>query len=154
MIESILFNQTNQFFIHCIYKFKNKVIIIARLGNMLMNWDNLSKNVLDGEKVSKENALAILYSPNSELLSLLQASYKTGHNFFSNKVSLHLLGMLKVYVLKTVHFAHNQQKQLTTLNVMICKLLKLFLMVLKQLLIEIQKILSCFKYTLSISQRS
>ena len=27
-----------------------------------MNWDNLSKNVLDGEKVSKENALAILYS--------------------------------------------------------------------------------------------
>ena len=62
---------------------------------MLMNWDNLSKNVLDGEKVSKENALAILYSPNSELLSLLQASYKIRHNFFSNKVSLHLLRNVK-----------------------------------------------------------
>ena len=120
-----------------------------------MNWDNLSKNVLDGEKVSKENALEILYSPNSELLSLLQASYKIRHNFFPIRFPCIFLEMLKVvYVLKTVHFAHNQQKQLTTLNVMICKLLKLFLMVLKQLLIEIQKILSCFKYTFSISQRS
>ena len=60
-----------------------------------MNWDNLSKNVLDGEKVSEENALAILHSPNSELLSLLQASYRIRHNFFSNKVSLHLLRNVK-----------------------------------------------------------
>ena len=60
-----------------------------------MDWNKLSSEVLKGKKISEENALEILYSPNSDLLNLLQASYQIRNHFFGNKVSLHLLRNVK-----------------------------------------------------------
>ena len=60
-----------------------------------MNWKHISEDVIGGIKISNENALAILNSPDSQLLEILQAAYTIRHHYFGNKVSLHLLRNVK-----------------------------------------------------------
>ena len=57
-----------------------------------MDWKVLADRILDGgEPFSREEALAVLNSPDEELLDVLQAAYLIRRNFFGNKVSLHVL---------------------------------------------------------------
>jgi biotin synthase len=64
-------------------------------GDFGMDWKALSSRVLDGEKVTEEEALAILQSPDDELLEVLQGAYRIRRKYFGNKVSLHLLRNVK-----------------------------------------------------------
>ncbi len=60
-----------------------------------MDWNNLSNRVLDGGHVTKEEALAVLESPDDELLEVLQSAYRIRKKYFGNTVSLHLLRNVK-----------------------------------------------------------
>ena len=60
-----------------------------------MNWNTLSDRVLDGEKITEEEALAILESKDDELLEVLQGAYRIRRQYFGKKVSLHLLRNVK-----------------------------------------------------------
>ncbi len=60
-----------------------------------MDWKNLSTRVLDGEKITEADALAILESPDDELLEVLQGAYRIRKKHFGNSVSLHLLRNVK-----------------------------------------------------------
>tara|TARA_S200000501_G_scaffold135466_1_gene128168 strand:+ start:2244 stop:3284 length:1041 start_codon:yes stop_codon:yes gene_type:complete len=60
-----------------------------------MNWKDLSKDIINGTKISNNKALEILNSPNHQLLDILQAAYIIRHHYFGNKVSLHLLRNVK-----------------------------------------------------------
>jgi biotin synthase len=60
-----------------------------------MDWKALSDRVLAGGKITKEEALAILESPDDELLEVLQGAYRIRRNYFGNTVSLHLLRNVK-----------------------------------------------------------
>ena len=60
-----------------------------------MNWTALSERVLDGGTIGEGEALAILQSPDVELLEVLQGAYRIRRKYFDNKVSLHLLRNVK-----------------------------------------------------------
>ena len=60
-----------------------------------MDWKSLSDRVLDGGKITEQEALAILESTDDELLEVLQAAYRVRKNYFGNTVSLHLLRNVK-----------------------------------------------------------
>ena len=60
-----------------------------------MNWTALSERVLDGGTIGEDEALAILQSPDTELLEVLQGAYRIRRKHFGNKVSLHLLRNVK-----------------------------------------------------------
>jgi biotin synthase len=54
-------------------------------------WHPLADRVLDGEAISKEDALAILHCADLELLDLLAATYRVRHRYFGNTVQLYFL---------------------------------------------------------------
>ena len=57
-----------------------------------MDWKALANRILDGgEPITRDEALAVLNSPDDELLDVLQAAYLIRKNFFGKKVSLHVL---------------------------------------------------------------
>jgi len=57
-----------------------------------MDWKGLANRILDGgEPVTRDEALAILNSPDDELLEVLQAAFLIRKNWFGRKVSLHVL---------------------------------------------------------------
>lgn len=60
-----------------------------------MDWTSLSDRVLAGEKITEPEALAVLESPDGELLDVLQAAYRIRREYFGNTVSLHLLRNVK-----------------------------------------------------------
>ncbi len=60
-----------------------------------MDWNVLSDRVLAGGKVTAAEALAILESPDDELLDVLQGAYRIRRKYFGNTVSLHLLRNVK-----------------------------------------------------------
>lgn len=60
-----------------------------------MNWTALSERVLDGGTIGEGEALAILQSPDNELLDVLQGAYRIRRKHFGNTVSLHLLRNVK-----------------------------------------------------------
>ena len=60
-----------------------------------MDWLALSNHVMDGETITTTEALAILQSPDDELLEVLQGAYRIRKKSFGNKVSLHLLRNVK-----------------------------------------------------------
>jgi biotin synthase len=60
-----------------------------------MDWNALSSRVLDGETITEAEALAILHSPDDELLEVLQGAFRIRKKHFGNKVSLHLLRNVK-----------------------------------------------------------
>lgn len=60
-----------------------------------MDWNKLSDRVLAGGTVSHAEALAVLESPDDELLPVLQGAYRIRKKHFGNTVSLHLLRNVK-----------------------------------------------------------
>lgn len=60
-----------------------------------MDWKTLSSRVLTGEVATEAEALAILESPDDELLEVLQGAYRIRKKYFKNSVSLHLLRNVK-----------------------------------------------------------
>jgi biotin synthase len=54
-------------------------------------WSQLVDKVLAGEPLSGEDALAILESPDEELLELLAATYRVRRRWFGNRVQLYFL---------------------------------------------------------------
>lgn len=57
-----------------------------------MDWKALANRILDGgAPISRDEALAVLNSPDDELLDVVQAAYLIRKNFFGKKVSLHVL---------------------------------------------------------------
>ena len=56
-----------------------------------MNYQQLSNQVLEGHVVTDEEALAILNSPDEDLLLLLHATYLIRSHYFGNKVKLNMI---------------------------------------------------------------
>lgn len=56
-----------------------------------MNWSELARRVLNGEKLPRAEALAVLNSPDDELLPLLQAAFEVRKARFGLGVSLHVI---------------------------------------------------------------
>ncbi|WP_425398105.1 biotin synthase BioB [Aeoliella sp.] len=54
-------------------------------------WHEFADRVLAGETLSAAEAESILTSPDTELLSVLDAAYRVRHHHFGNKVQLYLL---------------------------------------------------------------
>ncbi|MFN0198768.1 MAG: biotin synthase BioB [Planctomycetaceae bacterium] len=55
------------------------------------NWHELAERVLQGEELTRDEALAIVNSPDAELLDLLAAAYKVRRQHFGRKVHLYYL---------------------------------------------------------------
>lgn len=55
------------------------------------NWHDLSQRVLDGHLLTTSEALAVLRSPDDQLLNVLAAAYRIRHRHFGNKVQLYFL---------------------------------------------------------------
>lgn len=55
------------------------------------DWVALSRRVLAGEGVRRDEALGILQSDESELLNVLHAAFQLRHHYFQRKVSLHVI---------------------------------------------------------------
>ena len=60
-----------------------------------MNWKGISNRILEGGTIQPEEALALLESPDDELLDVLQAAYQVRKKHFGKTVSLHLLRNVK-----------------------------------------------------------
>jgi biotin synthase len=56
-----------------------------------LDWSSLADRVLEGHRVSEEEALAILRAPDEELLDILAAAYKLRRRWFGNTVQLYFL---------------------------------------------------------------
>ncbi|HEY2839472.1 MAG TPA: biotin synthase BioB, partial [Pirellulales bacterium] len=54
-------------------------------------WQRLADRILAGESISPKDALAVLESPDDELLDLLAAAYRVRRQFFGNQVQLYFL---------------------------------------------------------------
>ena len=48
----------------------------------LGSWQNLAERVLADHRLTREEGLAILQSPDAELLSLLSAAFRVRHRYF------------------------------------------------------------------------
>ncbi|MEK4029761.1 biotin synthase BioB [Pseudobacillus sp. FSL P4-0506] len=57
----------------------------------MANWDHVAEQVLEGNELSDEQALAVLNCPDEELLALLQAAYKVRSHYYGNKVKLNMI---------------------------------------------------------------
>ncbi|MBI2060742.1 MAG: biotin synthase BioB [Nitrospirae bacterium] len=56
-----------------------------------MNWLELAERVLNGNAPSREEALAVLRSPESDVPSILDAAYRIRRHHHGNKVKVHIL---------------------------------------------------------------
>ncbi|PIC77018.1 biotin synthase BioB [Sporosarcina sp. P19] len=56
-----------------------------------MNYQRLATQVLEGHEVTDEESLAILNSPDEDLLLLLHATYSIRSHYFGNKVKLNMI---------------------------------------------------------------
>lgn len=57
----------------------------------MAKWNDISARVLDGGQVTRPEALAMLRSPDDELLSLLQAAFEVRRRHYGRDVNLHVL---------------------------------------------------------------
>jgi biotin synthase len=57
----------------------------------MSKWKELALEVLNGHVISKEEALEILNSTDTELLELLHGAYVIRHHYYGNKVKLNML---------------------------------------------------------------
>lgn len=55
------------------------------------HWHELASRVLDGHRLTEDEALSILSAPDAELLDLLSAAYRVRHRHFGNRVQLYFL---------------------------------------------------------------
>lgn len=60
-----------------------------------MDWKAISDRILDDGRITEAEALAVLESPDEELLEVLQAAYRIRRKYYGNTVSLHLLQNIK-----------------------------------------------------------
>ncbi|MDZ8119569.1 biotin synthase BioB [Pontiella agarivorans] len=60
-----------------------------------MDWKAIGDRVLNGGKITKEEALAVLESSNDELLEIAQAAFRIRKKHFGKTVSIHLLQNVK-----------------------------------------------------------
>ncbi len=58
---------------------------------VVRSWHELAEKVLGGHRLTDEEGLAILASPDAELLALLDAAYLVRRRFFGNRVHLNFL---------------------------------------------------------------
>lgn len=56
-----------------------------------INWANLAHDVLNGHEISREEAMAILESPDDELLLLLNGAYQIRKHYYGNEVKLNMI---------------------------------------------------------------
>ena len=56
-----------------------------------IDWQQLAAGVLAGQRITADQGLAILRSPDDELLDLLAASYRIRRRYFGNRVQLYFL---------------------------------------------------------------
>ena len=61
------------------------------IANFSSRWHALATDVLAGRPITRNEARAVLASPDTELLDLLAASYRVRHHFFANTVQLFFL---------------------------------------------------------------
>lgn len=54
-------------------------------------WESYADKALQGELLTKEEALELLTAPDEELLSILQAAYRVRHTYYGNKVKLNMI---------------------------------------------------------------
>jgi biotin synthase len=54
-------------------------------------WADLAQRVLAGQRLTQDEGLAVLHSPDEELLHLLAAAYRVRHRWFGNAVYLNFL---------------------------------------------------------------
>ena len=54
-------------------------------------WHELAERVLAGHRLAYDEALAVLASPDEELLDLLAAAYRVRRRYFGNRVPLYFL---------------------------------------------------------------
>ncbi|MCM3727593.1 biotin synthase BioB [Neobacillus cucumis] len=54
-------------------------------------WKEMAQKVIEGNPISKEEALNILNSPDKELLEVLQGAYLIRHHYYRNKVKLNMI---------------------------------------------------------------
>ena len=59
--------------------------------NLLVDWQELADRVLDGYQVTDQEALAILQSPDDDLLDLLNAAFRIRRRHFGKTVQLYFL---------------------------------------------------------------
>src|SRR4029077_12152367 len=57
----------------------------------LLDWQMLATAVLAGHQLTSEEALAVLHSPDEQLLDVLSAAYRVRRQFFGNRVQLYFL---------------------------------------------------------------
>jgi len=55
------------------------------------DWNELANRVLDGHRLTQEEGLAILRSPDDQLLDVMAAAYRIRRKFFGNTVQLYFL---------------------------------------------------------------
>lgn len=60
-------------------------------GQPLCPWSSLASSVLEGNAISREDALSILKSDDSELLAILDAAYRVRRKYFGKSVQLYYL---------------------------------------------------------------
>jgi biotin synthase len=56
-----------------------------------VDWAGLGQRVLDGYKLTEDNALAILQAPDEELLDIMAAAYQVRRKYWGNTVQLYFL---------------------------------------------------------------
>ncbi|MDY7222315.1 biotin synthase BioB [Halalkalibacterium halodurans] len=56
-----------------------------------MNWIQLAQEVIEGKRISENEALAILNSPDDELLLLLQGAFTIRQTYYGKKVKLNMI---------------------------------------------------------------
>ena len=56
-----------------------------------MNWDILSRRILEGGALERKEALKVLESDDNELLAVLDAAFAIRRYYFGRDVSLHVI---------------------------------------------------------------
>lgn len=56
-----------------------------------LRWSQLADRILEGQSISREEAISILEAPDVELMELLAAAYRVRHRYFGNTVQLYFL---------------------------------------------------------------
>lgn len=56
-----------------------------------MNWQQLANDVIEGKMLTNDEALAILHTPDEELLPLLHGAYTIRKHYYGNKVKLNMI---------------------------------------------------------------
>ena len=64
---------------------------LSTANQLSLDWSLLADRVLAGHQTTDDEALAILRSPDDELLTVLAAAYKLRRHYFSNTVQLYFL---------------------------------------------------------------